>query len=599
MKFTKHILPILALLATAVSCNNTEDNQTPSGSFEVEASASYTNTDQTRTTLNANGSLSWTNSDVLGIYAENIQTNTPFTRVPTGGFIGTFTRKGQADKTATFYAYYPHSGNNNGYVVSGVLSNNQDGKFNGQNDFMVANPISTTYSESSAIKNLKFNFDSDSHLFSILHLTLADNNLGALANEAIKSVTISSEGNVLSGEFTMDVRDPNGTLAFTKTNDHINITFASGAPTLNNPIDLWIVMRPTDAGKPINLTIDIATTQGKARFQTTKAITLQRSKIKELPTLYVCDNWERNKNVNDAFLDDVLLDFLLGLADNNSDGQLTTDELESVKSVNINGMDIASLAGLELLEELTSLSCVGISASEIKLSNPKLHTLDISNNKLKTIDLSGAKSLSVVTANKLEATRLDLSGCTGVSKLTLEGVNIKFLTLKGLNSLGDFILNGTVQNLSMAGCETITKLDVVNYGLYTLDVSNCTNLVDLNCYDNANLTSLIVKGCTNLSSIMTRSCAFTSLDLSGLSSLHTIYCQRNNLTSINLAGCTSLGNFYAHTNKWVELDFSECTNIGSINIKDTPTIEKITLPAGKNPSIINYENCGTPTISYK
>ena len=599
MKFTKHILTAIALLATFASCNNAEDSYTPSGCFEVEASASYTNNDATRTALGTNGSLSWINSDILGIYAENIQPNIPFTRTTSGGFVGSFTRKGQADKNATYYAYYPHSGNNNGYVVSGVLSNNQDAHFNGQNDFMVADPITATYSESKSINNLKFNFDSDSHLFSILHLTLADDKLGALADEAVQSVKISSAGNVLSGEFTMDVRDPNNTISFTNPHDHINISFASGSPTLNNPIDLWVVVRPTNAGKPINLNIEISTTRGKAKFKTTTPITLQRSKIKELPTIYVCKNWERAKNVNDAFKDKTLLKYMVELADNNGDGQLTTNEVEDIGNINISGMNITSLAGLECLEGLTSLNCSKISASTITLSNPNLQTLDISNNTCTSIDLSGATALVDVNANSLTATKLDLSNCKQLIRASLTSVNIQTLNLSGLKSLNNLTLSGQINHLNMSGCESITTLDVINYGLYSLDVSNCTNLLELNCYDNDKLSSLNVKGCTSLQSIMTRSCAFTSLDLSGLSSLHTIYCQRNNLKSVNLAGCTSLGNFYGHTNKWVELDFSECISINSINIHDTPTIKKITIPADKKASIINYENCGNPTILYK
>jgi hypothetical protein len=124
-------------------------------------------------------------------------------------------------------------------------------------------------------------------------------------------------------------------------------------------------------------------------------------------------------------------------------------------------------------------------------------------------------------------------------------------------------------------------------------------MAGLDCYDNSQLSSLTLTGCTALTSIMCRQCAFESLDLSGLKSLQTIYCQRNSLSSIKLTGCTSLGSFYAHTNKWVTLDLSPCISLNSANLKETPTLKKIILNKNVNSSVLNLENSGSPTIEYK
>lgn len=601
MKWTKYILAALLLSTTLVACNNFEEDVTPSGEFNVTVSAEHTNSEYeaTRTAISADGTLSWINSDVIGIYAGDIQANRAFSRKPTGGFMGSFLSKGQSDCQTTYYAYYPHSGSNNGYVVTAELPTIQDGVFSGVGDFMVAEPVTATYSESKEITNLNFNFDSESHLFSILHLRLADNSLKALAEEKVLSLRISSEGNTLSGTFTTDIRNPHSTLNFTSSKEYVEITFASGLPTLNEMVDVWAVVAPTESNKAIDLTLEITTMSGKAVFETASPVSLPASKIKELPIIYVCDKWEQNANLNSAFEDDVLLEYVLGIADRNGDGILTSDEVEGISEVNINGMNVGSLKGLEVFPNLTTLKCSATKIKTFTLKSPSLTILDIGSNVMSGVDLSGVPALQTLLASGLNTNTLNLSPCKQLNTVDFASVTINNLTLNGLTKLPTFAISGTVKNLSLANCSLLQNLDLVSRGLMSLDVSGCSELTSLDCYDNSNLTTLKLTGCTKLSSIMCRQCAFTSLDLSGLSSLTVIYCQRNPLVSLNVSGCVSLDDFYGHTCNWVELDFSSCTNIRSIDIRDTPTVKKIIIPASKSESILNLSGCGSPSVVKK
>ena len=582
MKQLKY-MALAAVTFVAAACNN-DYQPRPEGSFEVTASAECTGS---RTTIAADNSLTWSDSDALGIYVEGLQNNRGFYRSQ-GLFKGSFAYLGNSPESATFRAYYPYTQHNNGYRITAVLPSEQNALFDGSADFMISEPLTRTYAEDSKMDDLAFNFPADGHLFTVLRLTLADGDENVLANEYVSSVRISSEGNVLAGTFNVDMRDASNVVNFTDPKDYVNLTFESGRPTLANPVTVYAVVRPTDEGKPISLTIEVVVGNGKAVF-TSPNVELKRSTVKELPTIVVADKWIKSESENGAFLDEKLLSYLIKNYDSNNDGLLSATELETVTELSISSLGVTTLAGLEKLPNLVLLDCSGNEIPTLDLSGcTKLSTLIIDNITFANINLSKNAALRSISAQGIVSTDFNLSGCTELVELNITGANIDKLTLDGLNKFTT-LYKGNVSRFSAKNCKALNSLELVNIGLNSLDLTGCTALLTLDCYDNAELSSLTVKGCTALTTIMTRQCAFTSLDLSGLRSLVTIYCQRNNLSSVDLTGCVALSNFYAHTNKWVEIDLSSCTAISSVNVKDTPTCKKIILPAGKNASIVNHE----------
>lgn len=584
-------MALAAVAFVAAACNN-DYQPRPEGTFEVTAVAEC---EGTRTQIAADNSLAWSDTDVIGVYVDGIQSNRAFNRMG-DNFVGSFSYLGKESTSATFRAYYPRTEHNNGYNITAVLPADQFAEFDGSADFMIAEPIVATYTEESKMTDLQFTFGSNSHLFTVLRLTLTDGQEGALAGESVSMVRITSEGNTLCGTFNVDMRDPSNAVTFTKPKDCINLTFKNSRPKLNREITLYAVVRPTDEGKPISLCIEVMTSSGKATF-TSPEIELKRSTVKELPAIVVSDNWSRAESTNGAFTDPRVLDYIVKNFDTNKDNQVSYAELAGVTELSLNGLGATSFAGIELFENLVLFDCSNNEVANLDLSIfPKLTSLVLDNNTFASIDLSKNSALRSISAQGLSVSHLNLSGCTELTELNFSGANIERLTLDGLAKLTT-ITKGGVQYLSAKNCKSLTSLDLVNIGLCSLDLTGCTSLGNLDCYDNAELSSLIVKGCTALTIIMTRQCAFTSLDLSGLAALQTIYCQRNNLSSIKLTGCVSLSNFYAHTNQWVEIDLSPCTSISSVNVKDTPTCKKIILPAGKNASIVNHEGSSPQIVN--
>lgn len=587
MKQLKYIA-LVAVAALTTACNNNDETYDvhPEGTFSVSVEAECPGT---RTIIAGDNSLTWGENDVMGVYVDEIQLNRPFNRSESKGFIGSFAYTGKSNTSATFRAYYPYSEYNNGFVITALLPSEQNAEFDGAADFMVSDPMTAAYTEDKNMEGLKFNFSADNHLFTVVRLTLTDGAEKLLAEESVSSVKISSEGNTLCGTFSVDIRDvANNKVKFTAPKDYINLTFRGSRPRLSSPVTVYAVMRPTDEDKPIVLNVEVMTSGGKAQF-TSGEIELARSTVKELPAIVVSDTWKKSESVNEAFTDKNLLAYLLKTYDLNDDKLLTHGELSGVTELECAGKNISSLAGIEMFSNLLSLDCSNNNIAVLNLENcSKLTSLNISGNAFATIDLSKNAALQTLTAQSVNATKLDLSGCMDLSSADFSNANIGTLILDGLTKLPT-ITPGRISHLSAKNNKGLTALSVVNNGLRSLDLTGCTGLGTLDCYDNAELTDVKLAGCVSLTTIMSRSCGFTSLDLSGLKALSVIYCQRGQLKTINLKGCVSLNNFYAHTNPWMEIDLSDCVSIGSVNVKDSPTLKKIVLPAGKNASIVNHD----------
>ena len=123
-----------------------------------------------------------------------------------------------------------------------------------------------------------------------------------------------------------------------------------------------------------------------------------------------------------------------------------------------------------------------------------------------------------------------------------------------------------ITELQAANNKDLEKLACNNNKLVDLDLSGCTALVSLNCYNNRTLKSLNVSGCTSLKTADARNCALASLDLSQCKKLETLDCPDNWLSTIDLKDCTALKKLKCSNNRIAEIDFSSCKDIEEIFI---------------------------------
>lgn len=98
--------------------------------------------------------------------------------------------------------------------------------------------------------------------------------------------------------------------------------------------------------------------------------------------------------------------------------------------------------------------------------------------------------------------------------------------------------------VSLEGIKYFTSLaefHCVEDKLVSLDVSEMTSLVELNCNTNGTLTELNVAGCANLETLHCNSSGLKNLDTHGLGKLSEINCYWSvSLEKIDVTDCTSL-----------------------------------------------------------
>lgn len=157
--------------------------------------------------------------------------------------------------------------------------------------------------------------------------------------------------------------------------------------------------------------------------------------------------------------------------DIDQDGRLSTWEL-STNMINISGLGVSDITGIELFTNLTYLYCSNNNLTSLNTNVIKnLKTLDCSNNNLTSLNVNNITYLDNLNCSNNKLTSLDVYNNTYITTLNCSG-----------NSL-------EVNDLS--GCRSLKTLDCSNNKFTGLDASN-TSLTTLYCQNNQ-IHKLIVK----------------------------------------------------------------------------------------------------------
>ena len=142
--------------------------------------------------------------------------------------------------------------------------------------------------------------------------------------------------------------------------------------------------------------------------------------------------------------DPVFKSYCLSNFDTNKDGEISETEAALVKDIDVHGMKIRSLKGIELFTNLTQLRCMS--------------------NLLTSLDVSKNTALEVLHCGWNRLTSLDVSKNTALRVLSCDGNNLK--------------------NLDVSKNTKLTSLDCGQTQLTSLDVSKNTQLKSLDCRGN-------------------------------------------------------------------------------------------------------------------
>ena len=225
---------------------------------------------------------------------------------------------------------------------------------------------------------------------------------------------------------------------------------------------------------------------------------------------------------------------------------------------------------------LKSLSCGDNELIDLDVSDCKaLETLSFSNTPLTSLDVSGHTSLKRLECMNNQLTSLNASNCTSLKYFDCTKNPLASLNLSNCRSLDINYIEGrdwyqakywdwdSLRNLNISGWTQLKKLSYVPQ-LQELDVSGCTNLTQLGCFDNL-LIRLNARGCTSLSVLWCYNNQLTELDVSGCINLEEFRCYNNQLTELDVSGCGWLGNLMCDNNQLTSLDVSGLYHLQSLS----------------------------------
>lgn len=241
-----------------------------------------------------------------------------------------------------------------------------------------------------------------------------------------------------------------------------------------------------------------------AEFTDNAAVELQAEEdapAVETETGFSADAAEASSDVavnSTNFPDKVFRQYILDNLDTNKDNKLSSTEISAVKKIDVSGLGIANLTGIEKFTYLTELNA--------------------SNNKLTSVNLTSNKKLTYINVgkNSLSGT-LNLSKCTKMQTVVYSNNKLTKVTMPNKKYLGnlDYIdaSNNSFKTQANAGLnigdsEYLPNLSQVNASGNAITSFNCAGFVGILDLRNNKITTLSLSNDTE-------GCQATALFLDG------------------------------------------------------------------------------------
>ena len=239
-----------------------------------------------------------------------------------------------------------------------------------------------------------------------------------------------------------------------------------------------------------------------------------------------------------------------------NDDVIRAYETFDATTLDIHGMGITSLKGIEAFPELRVLYC----------SSNSIKSLDLRSNT-KLVDLS-------CTHNPLES--IDLSANTLLREVSIVDTNLKTLDISKNVELGEVFIhdNPKLTDVTIGSKPRMEYLDIENNAIEDLDLTGCTNLEDVKCGNNG-MTSVNIKGLNHLYVIDLRGNYLNSLDLTGCENITTLYLSNNLLKKLDVSKTPSIRKLYCDNNRLESLNLSGCKQIYYLDCSENAKLDKI------------------------
>ena len=208
------------------------------------------------------------------------------------------------------------------------------------------------------------------------------------------------------------------------------------------------------------------------------------------------------------FPDDIFRSFISENIDTSGDGTLSAAELAAVKTLNVAGMDIESLRGLEYFTEAETLYCGSYYVTEetwggyrsnsltgLDLSrNINLKELDCNNNYLNKLDVRTCKKLQSLECSWNGLSSIDLRYCTELENfrggMLTKLSALDFTCNRHLKTLDIYWINLVERTLDLSNNTEAEVLRIGGAGIDHIDLTNNTNLKILEIEPDVTVTGL-------------------------------------------------------------------------------------------------------------
>jgi uncharacterized repeat protein (TIGR01451 family) len=295
--------------------------------------------------------------------------------------------------------------------------------------------------------------------------------------------------------------------------------------------------------------------------------------------------------------------------DINKDGLIQVSEVQNIVAMNVNGLTIKSMEGINNFTKLKDLNCSNNQITTMSLSNlTALEAVDVRNNYLTNLTFTGTNNIKSLFCQTNFLQKLDVQNLNKIEILHLYDNKLEEIDLKNNKQLANLnFANNQFKKIDLKDLPYLENLTFNNNSLTDVMLSNLPSLRSLNCSFNfiKNLTILNLK---NLEKFNCSNNNLKNLDLSNIVSVIDVICRFNNLESINLKNNHEIRNIDFSENpnlKFICVDeiegakvaqFAKTFNYPNININSYCSF----IPGGKTYNVsgrltydINDDNCSS------
>jgi len=182
-----------------------------------------------------------------------------------------------------------------------------------------------------------------------------------------------------------------------------------------------------------------------------------------------------------AFPDEAFREYVKTF-DLNNDGKLYQSELDNVTEIDVDGLGIESLQGIEYFTSLSSLKCAKNSLTSLDLSeNKKLAYLYCQSNQLASLNIEKNTGLTILYCGDNQLTSLDVSHTSALKYLSCQ--------------------RNQIASLDLEFAKNLVNLQCFENRIAALNVSRSFDLAVLKCYANQ-ITDLKIGSSSKLSKIV-------------------------------------------------------------------------------------------------